>query len=513
MTAFPYTAELIAAPFVTPPFDHQIEEFERHVGKKGRALLWTMRTGKSKMIIDTACQLYVNGGDVGKIDGVLIFAPNGVHANWLERELPIHCWKGIANETIVWRSTVAGAKGGNRLSKAAAAEWTTRQAAWWEHLKTIRKSPALFWMSINTESMTRDDVRKAVARFLKWRRVLIVFDESDDFGTPGSIRTKMARAIAKRALYKRDLSGTSLTGSPLAAFSQFELLQEGALGYTKYSDFENRYAEFEQARGAGGRQYPRLVCFRNTEELRERIARLSSVVTRDDVKGIPALVPEVRPIELSPEQQAAYEELHESYLIHIDDEEVSMGERMIRLLKLQQICSGFVIDEHKRTHIIPGRNPRLEAISREAYLCPGKLIIWCQFQKDIDLVEAQLLADGHKVVGYHGRVPDDVKPKNLTKFRDEKEVKAIIGHIQSGGRGLDMSVAHMIVNYSHTFKARLRAQAEERATKIGGKNIHVVDFVAPGPDHYIRAKILERVDIAEAIAGTGLRDFLKSIEL
>ncbi|MCK1668665.1 helicase-related protein [Bradyrhizobium sp. 153] len=513
MTEYPYAADLIVAPFREPPFDHQIEEFERHVGKEARALLWTMRTGKSKMTIDTACQLFVNGGDLGKIDGVLVFAPNGVHANWLERELPKHCWPGVECETIVWRSRVAGKKGGNRLSKAAAAKWAAEQEAWWEKLKTIRKSKKLFWMSVNTESMTRDDVRRAVARFLKWRWCLIVYDESDDFGSPGSIRTKMARALSRRAIYKRDLTGTLLTGSPLAAWSQFELLKEGALGYTKFSDFDSRYAEYELASTRAGRQYRKLLGFRNQEELRERIAQYSSVVTRDDVKGMPALFRSVRPIELSPEQRELYAQVHKSFLVQIEDEEVSLGERMQRLTKLQQICSGFVIDEQKRTHLIPGRNPRLEAISEEVYLCPGKVIIWCQYQKDIDLVEAQLLQDGHRVVGYHGRVPDDVKPRNLTAFRDDKEVKAIIGHIQSGGRGLDMSVAYKVINYSHTFKARLRAQAEERATKIGGHNIEVLDFEAPGPDEYIRSKILERIDIAEAIAGTGLRDFLKSLEL
>ncbi|MBR0876926.1 hypothetical protein JQ608_06880 [Bradyrhizobium liaoningense] len=513
MTEYPYAADFIVAPFREPPYEHQIEEFEQHVGKEARALLWTMRTGKSKMTIDTACQLFLNGGDMGKIDGVLVFAPNGVHANWLERELPRHCWPGVECETIVWRSRVAGSKGGNRLSKAAAEAWAFDQEMWWDKLKDIRKSKKLFWMSVNTESMTRDDVRRAVARFLKWRWCLIVFDESDDFGAPGSIRTKMARALSRRAIYKRDLTGTLLEGSPLAAWSQFELLKEGALGFGKFSDFDSYFASYELRSTRAGRQYPALTGFKNLEELRERIAVYSSVVTRDMVKGMPALVPTKLRIELSEEQRAVYAETMKTYLVNVGEEQVSLGERMTRLTKLQQICSGFVIDEHKRTHVIPGRNPRLEALSREVYLSPGKVIIWCQFQKDIDLVEAQLLQDGHRVVGYHGRVPDDVKPLNLTAFREEKGVKAIIGHIQSGGRGLDMSVAHKIINYSHTFKARLRAQAEERATAIGGHNIEVQDFEAPGPDEYILSKILERIDIAEAIAGTGLRDFLKSLEL
>jgi hypothetical protein len=53
----------------------------------------------------------------------------------------------------------------------------------------------------------------------------------------------------------------------------------------------------------------------------------------------------------------------------------------------------------------------------------------------------------------------------------------------------------------------------DRATKIGGRNIYVVDFEAPGPDGHILRTLNNRMDVADDIAGRGMRDFLKSIEL
>lgn len=50
-----YTAELLEADFKTSPYEHQLLEFERYGLDRARALLWTMRTGKTKVIIDTAC--------------------------------------------------------------------------------------------------------------------------------------------------------------------------------------------------------------------------------------------------------------------------------------------------------------------------------------------------------------------------------------------------------------------------------------------------------------------------
>jgi hypothetical protein len=131
----------------------------------------------------------------------------------------------------------------------------------------------------------------------------------------------------------------------------------------------------------------------------------------------------------------------------------------------------------------------------------------------MDFVKARLLADGHKVAEYHGRVTDKEKSESLRIFTENRDVKALIGHTQSGGRGVDMSVASLICNYSHTFKARLRVQALERATKIGGRNILVKDFIAPGPDQRILRVTNDRINVADYIAGAGMKRFLEGLDL
>lgn len=504
--SYPYTEALIGAPFKTPPYDHQIREFEKYAGAVARAKGWTMRTGKSKSVIDKACFLHTEGGEVGKIDGVLIFAPNGVHANWIIRELPLHTWDSVATVGLIWQSEATGVL-------AEKLKPSEERARFWDTLAKLKTDKRLAFLAVNSESMTRADVRKAVARFLKSRRrVFGVIDESDDFGTPGSIRTKMARALMRRCAYREILSGTIITGSPLAAFSQFECLKKGALGFERYQDFKARYAIVE-VQNARGRQFPKVIGYQNEDELQERMARFISVVTRDDVKGMPGLVHETVEIEPTPQQLAIYRELHNSFRVAVENDEISVGERAPRLQKMQQVFSGFIKDEHGRVRKIPGGNPRLDALSREVFLAPGKVIIWCNFQADIDFVRERLLADGHKIAEYHGRVSDKAKSQALTTFRENRDVKALIGHVQSCGRGHDLSVAQKILNYSHTFSARLIVQALERATKIGAKNIHVVDFVAPGPDKYILSVTQQRRDVADAIAGTGMKNFLKRIAL
>lgn len=496
-------ADLLQADFVLPPFDHQLVEFENHCETQARALAWTMRTGKTKAAIDKASHLYKRG----LIDGVLIFAPNGVHVNWAEVEWPKHKWPGVQSNWLVWRSADLS------QLRADSSKQDPVVAAWIKELRKARTTSELMVLSIPTESMNRKDVRGAVKYFMERRRFLVIFDESDDWGVPGTKRTLMARAIAKRAKYNLIMSGTMLTGSPLAAFSQFELLKPGALGFTTYDQFKDRYCEVEMARGKGGRRFPKITGFKNSDELRERMAPYMSVVRREDVKGMPALNVEPRYFEGTEQQLNVYRDLHHSIMTEIEGQPISIGELASKIGKLQQIFSGFLIDEFKMLHRIRGPNPRLDLLLREIYLASGKVVIWCNFQEDIDNVCAALRLEGYNVAEYHGRVSDKAKAESRHNFRTKRDYKALVGHPQSCGRGLDFAVASSIFCYSHTFKARLREQALERATEIGGGNIQVLDFVGPGPDKYILKVTAGRIQMNDSLTGEGMKRLLRSLAL
>ncbi len=488
----------LTADFRTEPYLHQLREFEASADLPARALLWQMRSGKSKLVIDTACHLHAVRGE---IDAVLLFAPNGVHENWVRRELPLHHWEGVRREEVVWRTAVAGGAADPDL-----------RAAWWDGAKRALKSRGLAWFAFNSESMTRPDVRRLVARVLRRRRCLVVFDESQDFRTPGSKRTRMARSIANRCPYRRILTGTVVTNSPLHAFSQFELLGREALGFRRFADFKGHHATYATKTRRDGRSYLALEGYRNIGELRDRMAPWCSLVLRSDCHDLPALVLRTRRFDLSDEQRRVYRELHRSLVVELAGKRVSVGEGSSRLTKLQQVVSGFLIDEYREVHPIPGPNPRLEALSDEVYLAPGKVIVWCRFRADMDAVASRLTADGHEVVQYHGRTSDDEKARVRGLFQPgaENDVKALVGYPTTG---IDLSAAAEIVWYSHTFDAILREQADERATAVGGGNVPVTDLVCPGPDEYVLENVRNKVSVADAIAGGGMREALERMAL
>lgn len=506
---------VLDADFATAPRLHQMWEFQASAEAEYRALLWQMRTGKSKLIVDTACHL----AKARLLDTVIVLAPNGVHENWTEREVPTHRWSTVPCDYLTWRTSVAGTAAEAYVPKYAKREWQEVHEAFWNKARNMLKAgeDRLQWFAFASDTVTRKDVRNLIARIVRRRQsIMLVVDESDDYGAPGSKKTMMVRALAKKCAYRRILTGTVVENSPLRAFGQYELLKPGLLGFEQYEAFKERYAEYEMQKTRGGRRYPKLKEYRNLDELKERMARASSVVLRDDCHDMPDLVTVPRRVDLTDEQTRLYRELHRTRLLEIGDEQVSLGEVAPGLVKFQQIVSGYLVDEFGDLHEIPGGNPRLDAVVNEVLMTGGRNVVWCAFRYDMDRVKAALESAGRRVLEYHGRSSDEEKALARREFAPgvESDYDDLVGHPKSGGRGLNLSGADKIIWYSHTTDAVVRSQADERATQVGGQNVPVVDFRAPGVDDYILDDLLaDKTERAEDVARTGLREVMERLAL
>ncbi len=486
----------VTFPFRLPNYQHQQTEFDRHKDDDARALLWQMRTGKTKSVLDTVCYRHVDRRD---IDGLLVIAPNGVHENWVRRQLPPHMWKVVDYVAHAYIASKVGRQ---------------KHDASLERCLTYRKGLAV--LTINSESLRHPKVKAVIRRFMKGRRIFLAVDESHDFRSPGSKRTFTVRGLAKNCAVKRILSGTAVSNSPLAAYSQFEILEPGALGYGTFGDFENRYASFIQKRTNGGRTYPMLEEYRNMDELQGRIGRWSSVVLREDVEDLPDLIMEECTVTLTQELQDAYQTLVKDYILELEDgEEIEAIEGGVRLMRLQQVLSGFSVTTagDVRELAADEDNPRLQALLRQVLDSTGKNIIWCKFQEDIVRVKRALIAAGRNVVEYHGRIHSkDKRNTAIDSFMNDPKVTDFIGQPRAGGSGLDLSIADTIHWYSHTFDLIERDQANERATQIGGKSITILDYVVPDSvDGYILAKLAGKRTVSDDLAGPGLRDRLLAL--
>ena len=495
----------ISYPFKTKPYTHQEKEFKLYKDFESRALIWQMRTGKTKAMIDLACYLWTRC----EIDAVIVVAPNNVHLNWHRRELGIHHWLSVPYSSFVWKA-----------SEAKTLEFEKGFLA-------IRKeTKKLCWYMVNTEGMAHNIARDYISLFArsKWR-ILLIVDEIHEFRWATSKRSAGLRALAERVAYKRILSANPIDNSPLHAFAEFEILDKGALGFKKFSEFEARYAVKGPIYVPGGyrsdgtkkaaRKQETVVGFTNQAELRTRIAYWSSLVMRADCEDLPKLIRGQAVFELSDVQKKLHNALVSETLARLDSGEIiPPAEGGVLTIRLQQIASGFIVGaEGEIVELVnQPNNPRMITLLECLREVPGKFIVWCKFREDVVRVTKMLKDNGYPSVHYYGGTTPKQRVLHEEQFRNNPEIKGLVGQFQAGGQGLDFSEAEDIFWYSHTSDLLRRKQADERATKIGGKSIAVTDIVGLGTGDEKMLLALEAKNVtADYLTGYGLRAYLNLI--
>ncbi|MEE9366980.1 MAG: DEAD/DEAH box helicase [Dehalococcoidales bacterium] len=442
--------------FMIEPWAHQLKEFHASKDLEAHALHWQMRTGKTKVVIDTAMYLYIEN----KIDVVLVITRSGVHSNWVRKEIPKHC--SIPYDAEWWDT--------DRIGKVS----------YLERLREVLRCESLIFVAINNESFIKPRAKQYIRRLLKMR-VMLVIDEVHDFGSPSSKRFKAARALAKHCSYRRTMTGTNNGNSPLRNWAQFEILQERALGYKNYTPFKKRYGIIEWQRKKNGRMYEDITGYQNLVELQAAIDTLSSTITRKDCPDLPPLIASAFDVRITAIQRHAYRTLKRKFKIALEDGSIfTAAEASVRRLKLQQVLSNFIKDEKGVVHTIDQtNNPRMDALMVQLEDADGKVIIWCRFKQDIANVAQRLIAEGIGFVEYHGDVAKADRFKAEARFRYNPTCLVFLGQPQSAGLGLDLSTADTIVWYSHTDDIVIRDQANERATEKGSSSVAVIDLIVP----------------------------------
>ena len=440
-------------PYKTAPYQHQRDALKFSMDRTFAGLFMEPGTGKSKVIIDTAAYLRLTG----KIDGVIIVAPNGVHVAWLTDQFPAHMSDKVPWRGFEWRASRARGRG--------------YQLAWKEFMDGSRSLPIL---AINIEAVLTEIGHSALRAFLSRFRTLFVIDESTDIRTPGAKRTKRIKALGKLATCRRILSGFPDPESPLDLYAQLSFLSPTIVG-SNVATFKARYAEYEHMyyRGPKAAPVPVLRGFRNLDHLQKIVSQHCFRVTKD-VLDLPPKVYARRYFELSPEQQRMYDELREEWYTEFKDgAPVSADLTIVRLTRLQQIASGYVPTttedpDAEPERIIPGPQPRLEQLMDLVEKTPGKMIIWVRYRIDADLImNAMGRGPGMHAVRLDGAVSRDTKMENIETWRHPDGARIMIASPQAGGRGFTLTEARSVVYYSHYRGLEPRFQSEDRCHRIG----------------------------------------------
>jgi SNF2 family DNA or RNA helicase len=470
--------------FKSKPFAHQSKALEMSWNKEVFAYFMEMGTGKSKVLIDNICMLY----NAGKINGALIIAPKGVYKNWFDSEIPNHMPDYIEKKIGLWR-TDPNAK----------------------ELKPLFSTGAeLHILIMNVEAFSTKKGVLFAHKFLSCHNALISIDESTTIKNPNAKRTKSILSLKPLSKFRRILTGSPVTKSPLDLFSQCQFLDSWLLNQSSYYAFRTRYAVCRKI-NVSGRQVEIVVGYRNLGELSEKVKPFSYRVLKDDCLDLPPKTYTKRIIELSDEQKKVYKTMKEKAIAFLNGKMVSTATVITQLMRLHQItCGHFTSDDGDVQEIKNNRIDQLMEILEEV---EGKAVIWAHYRYDIKkIVEAISKKYGeNSVVTYYGDTSTDDRQKAITKIQDkDSSVRFIVGTPQTGGYGITLTGASTMIYYSNGYDLEKRQQSEARIDRIGQeKPMTYIDIIAEGTvDDKIVQSLRKKVNIATEVMGEELKEWI-----
>lgn len=423
---------------------------------------------------------------VGKTKNALDLA-----LNWHAEQIIVLCPKSVLG---VWRREIDLHAGG-RIRAVVLDRGDTRR-------KIVEAATALAMAQPRSESVAvivNYDTARTSA-FAAWSLGqewdLAVCDESHKIAHPQTAQSKYAALLGSVAKRRLCLTGTPMGQSPLDLFGQFKFLDPGLFG-TSWTSFKARYAI------CANPYIPQQITgFRNQEELRQLMALLTYRCKASEVLDLPPIHHMDRRFTLGSEAQRHYRQLEQDFITEIKGGTVTAANALVKLLRLQQVTSGYLVPEtddswgaaaieeidHAKADLLEELLSDLD--TREP------VIVFCRFRPDLERIRRIGERLGRRCGEISGRHKDLTDRGTMPTDLDLLAVQ-----IQAGGLGIDLSRASYGFWYSLSFSLTEFDQSVARLHRPGQAHpVHCYHLVGEGTvDAAIYRALEKRREIIEEV--------------
>lgn len=422
-------------------YQHKAVEFLRK--RHGRAgLFMKMRSGKTRAVLS-----YLRETDARR---VLVVCPKSAAYVWRD-ELKIV--NPEARPLIAVDKTLPRAEAlierASKIDKVIylIVNWET----FWRHPSEDKWDPKLKKL----KRLPLRGIRRAILRH--FRPDTIIWDEAHRLGYRTAKQSKFAHLLVEQDYVERaiPLTGTSATEGVERLFSLYKAFDRSVFG-ADWSDFNARYI----IRGGYGGY--KILGYRNLKEIERKVNR-----TAYQYEGAPDDIDDVViPVALGPKTRQAYAQMSKDALAEIegvdDDGKPLSGKALARivltkLLRLQQICSGFVVTDNGVAFIGDEKLKVARELVSDAHEDGRRVVIFYRFKPELQrLMQAFPKA---------GLINGSVKSKQRKWEEDalrSGERDVLLVQIRAGGVSIDLSGANVQIFYSVGYSLTDFLQARSR---------------------------------------------------
>jgi hypothetical protein len=475
----------------TPPMAHQYEAVNKCAGRSYFAYLMEMGTGKSLTLLLDFVNLYLRG----EVQALLYFAPKGAYRDFCDFQIPDHMPENIKKRVLVWTSPLP--KDWKEQCERAFAD----------------KESAIF-MVMNAEALAYDSGYKAAYEFISriQGQVMMAVDESTCIKNHKANRSSHAIKLGRYVKYRRILSGSPVTRSPMDMFGQALFLSKNAIGFSSYYAYRSRYAMLRDQKLTGGRTIQIITGYQRLEELKETVQQWSFRCLKSQCLDLPDKVYQYREVEMTDDQKRLYKEMAKNGVAMLDNGQIAAGVGPLTLLlRLHQITCGHIVNDERE--VVPIQENRTKALMEVLEEISGKVIIWATYVHDIERIVKSIseVYGPETVVHYYGKTSDDDRSEAKIRFQNDKTTRFFVGNPSTGRYSLTLTAASNVVYYSNSYDLEHRVQSEDRAHRKGQtEKVTYIDLVIRNTmDEVIYKSLKMKKNIAAGITGDELREWLK----
>ncbi|CAB4155790.1 DEXDc domain containing protein [uncultured Caudovirales phage] len=432
-------------PFNMPPLPVQAEALKQSDEMRGFAFFMEPGMGKTGTVMAEFTDL----ARKKEVDLLLVVCPNNLRANWRSEAEKM----GFEYEVAIFPEP----------------------------------APKLGMWIVNYEKMISKSFDEIYSKVQK-RDFYAVCDESHRIK---NFKAKVSKAVIylfDHAKVKRVMTGTPMANNVVDLWAQLRAINKHG-GHRSPYTFRNRFGVM------GGWMGKQIVGMQRDAELKEMLAECSFTAKKKEwMASLPPKAYYTLGYEMNIDQRRFYKQIMKDRFLAIDDKEVTAQMVITALMKMQQITSGFMIDDDQKViHLCePGKNPKIEAIKDIIEDIPGKAIIFGHYRETINMLE-RALGPYDPLVIRGGMDKDDVSDI-VSCFNKRDDQRVIIAQTSTAKEGLTLLGTVNVpccttIFAENSYSIIDRTQAEDRNHRHGQVSDQVSYYDMAGSP--IEAKIIK----------------------
>lgn len=346
------------------------------------------------------------------------------------------------------------------------------------------------------EQIRTDKGKQALKDVLFAKDCILVIDESHRIKNHQTKTFKICLAAGKVAKRRIIMTGSPIANSPADMWSQM-CFMFGKENMESYTDFCSEYIEFlpsnhPMVRSLPGR--PRIpardkqgkIITKNLDDLKQRIAAVSTQVTAAECRDIPEVTYTTIECKLSRELRTAYNSMEQEMMMNIQEQLITADNVISMLTRLSMLTSGIATAELGTVFDNPKKQDLLSILSTHEDV---PAIVWTRWKDEYRQMLDLLIEHGYKVTS------------DPVVFQDGL-ADIFLSSPAQGGTGLNLTRAKLQIWVSRSWSAIERTQALARNNRAGqdANHLHVYDLVAQNTiDQRIMQALHDKEDLLNTI--------------